>query len=304
MRFRTGLVVGKFYPPHAGHHALIDAAAAACDEVIVVVAPASHESVPLELRLAWLREAAAAERPVRRRLRRPPDRLRRPGRLGAARGGVPRGGRHRSGGRGVLRRAVRRRAGPAVPRGRGDRGPRPHRGVRTAVRADPVGHWDSARPRRPVLADPAGDRGRRRVDRHHHDGAGAGPAVPAARRRVGADPVGARVRPGADRGKLDGSGSPVRTPPSTRWSGTTTTSPGSRPPRTPARTRRPGTARRSCSATPTRWPPPSGRSATWGTAPPAVREQVRRPGLYLLTDDAGVPFVDDGLRDGERSARG
>ncbi len=58
MRFRTGLVIGKFYPPHAGHHALIDAAAAACDEVIVVVAPASHESVPLELRLAWLREAA------------------------------------------------------------------------------------------------------------------------------------------------------------------------------------------------------------------------------------------------------
>jgi nicotinamide riboside kinase len=35
-----------------------------------------------------------------------------------------------------------------------------------------------------------------------------------------------------------------------------------------------------------------------GTA--AVREQVRRPDLYLLTDDAGVPFVDDGLRDGER----
>ncbi len=57
MRFGHGLIVGKFYPPHAGHHALIDAAAAACDRVTVVVAPSSRESVPLELRLAWLREA-------------------------------------------------------------------------------------------------------------------------------------------------------------------------------------------------------------------------------------------------------
>ena len=33
---RHGLVVGKFYPPHAGHHLLIRAAAAACDRVSVV----------------------------------------------------------------------------------------------------------------------------------------------------------------------------------------------------------------------------------------------------------------------------
>ena len=57
MRFGHGLIVGKFYPPHAGHHELIDAAAAACDRVTVVVAPSSRESVPLGLRLAWLREA-------------------------------------------------------------------------------------------------------------------------------------------------------------------------------------------------------------------------------------------------------
>ncbi|GLY05956.1 MULTISPECIES: AAA family ATPase [Actinoplanes] len=57
MRFGHGLVIGKFYPPHAGHHALIEAAAAACERVTVVVAPASTESIPLGLRLSWLREA-------------------------------------------------------------------------------------------------------------------------------------------------------------------------------------------------------------------------------------------------------
>ena len=57
MTYGHGLVVGKFYPPHAGHHALIDAAAAACTRVTVVVAPSSRESVPLALRLEWLRAA-------------------------------------------------------------------------------------------------------------------------------------------------------------------------------------------------------------------------------------------------------
>ncbi|GIF19766.1 NadR type nicotinamide-nucleotide adenylyltransferase [Actinoplanes tereljensis] len=57
MTYRHGLIVGKFYPPHAGHHALIAAAEAACERVTVVVAPSTRESVPLEARLAWLREA-------------------------------------------------------------------------------------------------------------------------------------------------------------------------------------------------------------------------------------------------------
>ncbi|MEU5946676.1 AAA family ATPase [Micromonospora sp. NPDC047465] len=58
--FRHGLVVGKFYPPHAGHHALIEAAAARCAAVTVVVAPSRRESIPLALRLDWLREVHAA----------------------------------------------------------------------------------------------------------------------------------------------------------------------------------------------------------------------------------------------------
>ena len=49
-----GLVIGKFYPPHAGHHRLIRAAAAACGRVSVIVMAASHESIPLQARVQWL----------------------------------------------------------------------------------------------------------------------------------------------------------------------------------------------------------------------------------------------------------
>jgi NadR type nicotinamide-nucleotide adenylyltransferase len=65
MRHPHGLVVGKFHPPHAGHHALIEAAAKACDRVTVVVAPNSSEPLPLDLRVAWLREAHVADPHVR-----------------------------------------------------------------------------------------------------------------------------------------------------------------------------------------------------------------------------------------------
>ncbi|RJQ68882.1 transcriptional regulator [Pseudonocardiaceae bacterium YIM PH 21723] len=64
-KYRLGLVVGKFYPPHAGHHLLINRAAAACTKVIVIVAPSSVESIPLEQRLAWLREVHGGQLHVR-----------------------------------------------------------------------------------------------------------------------------------------------------------------------------------------------------------------------------------------------
>jgi HTH-type transcriptional repressor of NAD biosynthesis genes len=54
--FTHGLVVGKFYPPHAGHHALIEFAATRCASVTVVVAPSSRESIPLAERVRWLEE--------------------------------------------------------------------------------------------------------------------------------------------------------------------------------------------------------------------------------------------------------
>ncbi|MFG3236760.1 AAA family ATPase [Streptomyces antibioticus] len=55
--YRHGLVLGKFYPPHAGHHHLVRTALAQCDRLTVLVCAASVESVPLADRVAWMREA-------------------------------------------------------------------------------------------------------------------------------------------------------------------------------------------------------------------------------------------------------
>ena len=60
-----GLVIGKFYPPHAGHHLLISTAAACSERVTVLVLSHEVESIPHADRLAWLREVHAAERHVR-----------------------------------------------------------------------------------------------------------------------------------------------------------------------------------------------------------------------------------------------
>ena len=58
-RFRHGLVLGKFYPLHAGHQALIRSASAVCDRVTVQVLASSVESIPLDVRADWV----AAEHP-------------------------------------------------------------------------------------------------------------------------------------------------------------------------------------------------------------------------------------------------
>lgn len=57
--FAHGLIIGKFYPPHAGHRFLVRAAAASCARVSVVVMAADVETIPLDRRVAWLREAFA-----------------------------------------------------------------------------------------------------------------------------------------------------------------------------------------------------------------------------------------------------
>lgn len=51
-----GFVVGKFYPPHAGHHHIIDVASRSCDELIVLLAASRVESIPAEQRHHWLVE--------------------------------------------------------------------------------------------------------------------------------------------------------------------------------------------------------------------------------------------------------
>jgi HTH-type transcriptional regulator, transcriptional repressor of NAD biosynthesis genes len=60
-----GLVIGKFYPPHAGHHHLIDVAASQCRRVSVVVMASSVETIPLADRVAWLEETHASMPHVR-----------------------------------------------------------------------------------------------------------------------------------------------------------------------------------------------------------------------------------------------
>lgn len=53
---KRAVVVGKFYPPHAGHHYLIDTALAGADHVTVMVCDAPNQTIPARLRARWLRE--------------------------------------------------------------------------------------------------------------------------------------------------------------------------------------------------------------------------------------------------------
>ncbi|WP_194815858.1 AAA family ATPase [Nocardia sp. XZ_19_385] len=57
IRFGHGLVLGKFYPPHAGHHHLVRTAEARCARLTVLVCASAVESISLTDRVAWMREA-------------------------------------------------------------------------------------------------------------------------------------------------------------------------------------------------------------------------------------------------------
>lgn len=52
----VGLVIGKLWPPHAGHHHLIDVALARCDVVHVVVCEKPDQEPSGARRAAWVRE--------------------------------------------------------------------------------------------------------------------------------------------------------------------------------------------------------------------------------------------------------
>ncbi len=59
--FTHALVLGKFYPPHAGHHHLIRAAAARSARTTVAVLASDVESISLTDRVRWLTEEHAGE---------------------------------------------------------------------------------------------------------------------------------------------------------------------------------------------------------------------------------------------------
>lgn len=63
-RFRHGLVIGKFYPLHAGHSNLIDAAVRMCETVTVEALGATVESIPIDIRADWVRELHPTARVV------------------------------------------------------------------------------------------------------------------------------------------------------------------------------------------------------------------------------------------------
>ena len=53
----TGLIVGRFDPPHLGHSYMIDVAAQRCDRLVVFVNSSQvRDTAPGELRAAWLAE--------------------------------------------------------------------------------------------------------------------------------------------------------------------------------------------------------------------------------------------------------
>lgn len=54
--YGRGLVIGKFWPPHAGHSRLIQAALEQCTQVTVLVCDSPKYDIPAWRRVAWLRE--------------------------------------------------------------------------------------------------------------------------------------------------------------------------------------------------------------------------------------------------------
>jgi NadR type nicotinamide-nucleotide adenylyltransferase len=56
MNFGFGVVIGKFYPPHRGHSYLIDTALDGCEHLIVIVCGRPADTIPGSVRGEWLKE--------------------------------------------------------------------------------------------------------------------------------------------------------------------------------------------------------------------------------------------------------
>ncbi len=66
MSSKVSLVIGRFYPPHLGHHFLINVASQnTTDQVLVLALGRSDEKIPLVDRVRWLKQAHAHQFNVR-----------------------------------------------------------------------------------------------------------------------------------------------------------------------------------------------------------------------------------------------
>ena len=275
-----GVVIGKFDPPHRGHLHLIRTALAGADEVTVIVCERADQPLPGALRAAWLREMAPAGARDRRRGRRctPDD-----SRAWAERT------------REVLGYApelvfTSERYGDAYARLLGAR----HVLVDLERRAVPVSAThDPARPAgalgapravRPGALRAPGLRAGRRVERHDD----------ARPRPRGALPhgVGAGVRPGVLRGQAAPARAAALGRGGVRVHRRRAESPRGRP-RAPLRAAARLRHRRVRD--------PALAGALPGAHHPGGRARRARAGGWTSTcsTDCGIPFVQDGTRDGE-----
>jgi HTH-type transcriptional regulator, transcriptional repressor of NAD biosynthesis genes len=55
-KFRRGLVIGKFHPPHRGHKYLIETARSQCEQVTVIVCWRKSQEIPGVLRAQWIQQ--------------------------------------------------------------------------------------------------------------------------------------------------------------------------------------------------------------------------------------------------------
>jgi HTH-type transcriptional regulator, transcriptional repressor of NAD biosynthesis genes len=292
-RYRHGLVVGKFYPPHAGHHHLIDTAAAACERLTVVVAPSRRESIPLEARCAWLRERHPGVEVVGRYDDHPVDyadpdvwelhcAVFREA-LGTDRVDAV----FSSEGYGA---ELARRFGAVAVAVDPGRVAQPVSG--TAVRADPAGHWEFlSAPVRAYLA--------RRVVVVGAESTGTTTMARAlaAHYRTGWVPEYGRTLTEQKLAALRAV-DPAATVFDVTWERADFV--------TVAREQNAAEDAAARRSGPVLFADTDARAtAVWeerylGSRSPQVRALARDPDLYLLTDHAGVDFEDDGLRDGEQ----
>jgi NadR type nicotinamide-nucleotide adenylyltransferase len=54
VKFGLGVVIGKFLPPHRGHKLLIDTAGAECEQVVAIICAKPTDPIPGELRRQWM----------------------------------------------------------------------------------------------------------------------------------------------------------------------------------------------------------------------------------------------------------